>query len=68
MSHKLTYEEIDLLKDQIIAHVIETRNKLEKLIKRKAKNDDAVTQEQIDDNVKALIDAEKASNVAWKIE
>lgn len=68
MDHKLTYEEIDLLKDQIIAHVIETRNKLEKLIKRKAKNDDAVTQEQIDDNVKALIDAEKASNVAWKIE
>lgn len=67
MQKQLTQENIELLRDQTIAHVVEMQNKLQDLIRRKAKNDDAVSQNIIDDNVKALIDAEKASNVAWNI-
>jgi len=68
METKISYEELDLLRDQIISHVVEMRNKLDKIIKEKAKNDESVTQEEIDERVKALLDAEKASNTAWKIE
>lgn len=68
MENKISYEELDLLRDQIISHVVEMRNKLDKIIKEKAKNDESVTQEEIDERVKALLDAEKASNTAWKIE
>ena len=68
METKISYEELDLLRDQIISHVVEMRNKLDKIIKEKAKNDESVTQEEIDERVKALLNAEKASNTAWKIE
>lgn len=68
MENKISYEELDLLRDQIISHVVEMRNKLDRIIKKKAKNDESVTQEQIDERVKALLDAEKASNIAWKID
>ena len=60
-------EEIELLRDQIISLVVEMRNQLDKLIKKKAKNDNSVTQEEIDEKVKALLDAERASNTAWNI-
>ena len=68
METKVSYEELNLLRDQIIALVVDTRSQLEKLIKKKAKNDDSVTQEEINERVQALLDAEKASNIAWKIE
>lgn len=68
METKISYEELDLLRDQIISHVVEMRNRLDKIIKKKAKNDESVTQEDIDERVKALLDAEKASNIAWKID
>lgn len=68
METKVSYEELNLLRDQIISLVVDTRSQLEKLIKKKAKDDSSVTQEEINERVKALLDAEKASNIAWKIE
>ena len=67
METKVSYEELNLLRDQIISLVVDTRSQLEKLIKKKAKDDSSVTQEEINERVKALLDAEKASNIAWKI-
>ena len=68
METKVSYEELNLLRDQIISLVVDSRSQLEKLIKKKAKDDSSVTQEEINERVKALLDAEKASNIAWKIE
>lgn len=68
METKISYEELDLLRDQIISHVVEMRNKLDGIIKKKAKDDESVTQEEINERVKALLNAEKASNTAWKID
>jgi len=63
---KLTNEEIEFLKTQIIRSVITEQNNLERLIKEKAKGSPYVSEESMNEQLTKWLDAEKASNLVWK--
>tara|TARA_A200000159_G_C7247971_1_gene307455 strand:+ start:506 stop:712 length:207 start_codon:yes stop_codon:yes gene_type:complete len=63
---KLTSEEIEFLKNQIINSVVTEKHNLERLIREKVKNPNYVSEQSINDQLTRWMDAEKASNLVWQ--
>jgi hypothetical protein len=63
---KLTNEEIEFIKNQIISSVITEKHNLERLIREKAKSPNYVSEQSINDQLTRWMDAEKASNLVWQ--
>lgn len=63
---KLTSEEIEFLKNQIINSVVTEKHNLERLIREKVKHPNYVSEQSINDQLTRWMNAEKASNLVWQ--